>query len=143
MKLNKHPKGDLDLKNVKVHRSKEGTIFEVAAALILILAWLIALIRYQSGKFDVDFLLPMIIFTIAAVALLVGAYFPQFIHSGLPLNNMRQLGLAVRMCRVMAVVFAASTLCLAFFQSDFRQHYYIIAIMLPIIVFNILIAKAK
>ena len=103
-----------DIKNVKVHCTIEGTIFEVVAAILVITTWIIALARHQfDGAVGQQWLTGIIAFTLGAVALLVGSYFPRLSKNSHLLKNYNQVLIFVRTCRVLAIEFAVAMLCIA------------------------------
>ena len=100
-----------NLKDVKVLRTKEGTIFEVVTIGVLIAsigtAWHHFMIR------DL-FIMPLLIL----VPLFV-AYKPSHINiMGMRLKNIKQVSLAVRMSRIIALVLALLCLSIAVVGHD-------------------------
>ena len=103
---------EFDINNVKVHRTIEGTIFEVVAAILVIATWIIALARPQfDGTVGEQWLRSIIALTLGAVALLVGSYFPRLSKNSHLLKNYNQVLIFVRTCRVLAIEFALAMLC--------------------------------
>ena len=88
-----------DIKKVKVNRTLEGTIFEVAALIILIATWAVAAATGQAEFSEVKgSLVALIVITIAVGIVLSTAYHPSKINFSLNtrLENIRQVVLAVR-----------------------------------------------
>ena len=100
---------EFDLKKVKVYRTLEGTIFEVSAAVITLVAWILAVAMHHlptTGDW-----LGMAGFTLAIITMLARAYLPSNNHVFLiELQNLRQVALSVRMCRIMAIGLAVMAL---------------------------------
>lgn len=96
-------------KQMHVYRTKEGTIFEIVCAVLLIIAWTLnAWIFFGMGH-DIPvpkhlFLSGM--FTIVTIALLVTAYHPQYIDTIDKIGNQQQLLWAVRSVRIIAIFMA-------------------------------------
>lgn len=98
-----------DIKKVKVHRTLEGTIFEVSAAVITLVAWILAVAMHHLPTTS-DWL-GMAGFTLAIITMLARAYLPSNNHVFLiKLQNIRQVALSVRMCRIMAIGLAVMAL---------------------------------
>lgn len=124
LKLNKRTEqNELDLKKIKVHRTTEGTIFEIVAALLLVVLWVLTVVLWQKSNptiathFDLTgtpdgfgsrnhMFVTAVAGTISTVLLLVSAYFPRFINLPVGISNIRQAATAVRMVRVLAVTVA-------------------------------------
>ena len=80
-------------------RTKESTLFEIASALIIAAAWIIALARHTE-----EFYVLIGIVTIGVIALLVTAYFTEKWTFGmLASDNMPQLQIRARFKRILAV----------------------------------------
>lgn len=100
---------EFDLKKVKVYRTLEGTIFEVSAAVITLVAWILAVAMHHLPTTS-DWL-GMAGFTLAVITMLARAYLPSNNHVFLiKLQNIRQVALSVRMCRIMAIGLAVMML---------------------------------
>lgn len=114
MKPTNNQQEQFDIKNVKVHRTIEGTIFEVVAAILVITTWIIALARHQfNGTFGEQWLTCIIALTLGTVVLLVCCYYPRLSRSSYRLKNFSQVLISIRTCRVLAVEFAVAMLCIA------------------------------
>ena len=155
-----------DLKKVKVHRTLEGTIFEIAFVLIAVIVWgLIVWMVHQapdivpthfdgSGKPNaygspVGVTIPCIIITIVAIGCMVVAYFPRYINMPVGIKNIRQVGLVITSVRVVGITLLLMALAIAYTMLGMSSpHAFpILAVvgllLLEIIVFTILIHKAK
>ena len=111
MKPTNNIQEEFDIKKVKVPRTKEGTIMEVIAVLLLIAAWTISLAKHQfSGAEGQNWLVGIIALTFACILLLAGCYLPQFFSNARRLHNMRQVMISVRLSRVLSIEFALMTL---------------------------------
>ena len=155
-----------DIKSVKVHRTFEGTIFEIAFAIVALVVWgLIIWMIHQAPDivpthFDVSgkpnaygspsgIAIPSIVITIVAIGLMVTAYVPRYINMPFKITNIRQVELAIRQIRVMGITLLLMSLAIAYMMLGMGSPspIPIIAvaalIFLEIIIFTILIYKAK
>ena len=158
-----------NIKEVKVHRTLEGTIFEIVFAIMAIVVWgLIILMLNQapdiipthfdaSGKPNAygsptGIIIPCIIVTIAAICMMVIAYFPRHINMPFAITNIRQVELTIRMTRIMGLIFLALTLAIGWTSLGSINHggpsaipiLTIVGLLfVVIIVFTILVHKAK
>lgn len=143
-----------DLKSVKVHRTKEGTILEVVTALLLVAAWVVLLTRPRSEgdlqdewiygeKWVLYCFIPM---TIGIVASLIFSYFPKF-NIGRNTKNIEQLALNIRRNRIIALEGALFLLCVSMCGTSALQLTLMIVFCVltwaTSILFNILIRKAS
>ena len=151
---------------IEVHRTTEGTIFEVAFAILAVTVW--ALIIWMLSKapdviathFDGNgrpngygspwgLLVPSIIMTVAGVGLLVCAYYPHLINMPVEIKTTRQFELAIRMTRITALIMLLVTLAipmtlLAFATPQPWPVLGTLALMLVVIVYYcVLIHRAK
>ena len=142
-------KNDFDLKKVKIGRTREGTLLEAIAALLLIAAWIIAFAKHEfSGGFE-QWPIGTIMCTIAVIALLITAYerpFGRLDHKDL--TNARVVALSVRRTRVGAIVWAFLVLCNQIWDFSQFPHpaYWLIPIAIflsPDFIFGHFISKAK
>ena len=142
-------KSDFDLKKVKIGRTREGTLMEAIAALLLIAAWIIAFAKHEfSGGFE-QWPIGTILCTIAIIALLITAYerpFGRLDHKDL--TNARVVALSVRRTRVGAIVWAFLVLCNQIWDFSQFPHpaYWLIPIaifLIPDFIFDHFIKKAK
>ena len=126
MKLKRNKKTgqtEFDLKKVKVHRTAEGTIFEIVTAVLLIVLWVLTVVLWQksaptiANHFDLTgtpdgfgsrnhMFVTAVVGTVSTMLLLVSAYFPRHINLPVGIGNIRQATTAVRMVRVLAVTVA-------------------------------------
>lgn len=128
----------MEKKKIKVNRTKEGTVFEIAFVMLTVIVW--ALIIWMLSKapdviathFDAHghpngygspwgLLVPCLITTGVGALLLVVAYHPHLINMPVEVKNLRQHELAIRSTRVVALVVLLLTLSipatLLFFES--------------------------
>lgn len=137
----------LDL--TEVPHSREGIIFEVLTLLIIIAAWVVAFVTdrfWDDGFFY--FLNPITLFilTIMVITVLWFVYMPNFISMVRRHTNVKQVGLEVRMCRVLAIELALSVLGYALPLGDSSTvFYYIVAAVLfvTVAIFRYIIEKAR
>ena len=155
-----------DIKSVKVHRTTEGTIFEIAFAIVAIVVWgIIIWLVHQapdivpthfdaSGKPNAygspsGVMIPSIIITIVAIGLMVTAYFPRYINMPFKITNIQQVRLAIRQIRVMGITLLLMSLAIAYMMLGMGSPSptpiiaAVVLIFLEIIIFTILIYKAK
>ena len=155
-----------DIKSVKVHRTTEGTIFEIAFAIVAIVVWgIIIWLVHQapdivpthfdaSGKPNAygspsGVMIPSIIITIVAIGLMVTAYFPRYINMPFKITNIQQVRLAIRQIRVMGITLLLMSLAIAYLMLGMGSPSptpiiaAVVLIFLEIIIFTILIYKAK
>lgn len=155
-----------DIKEVKVHRTMEATIFEIVFVVMALIVWglIIWMIHRApdivpthfdaSGKPNAygsptGLLIPCIILTIGAVVCMVCAYFPRHINLPFTIRNIRQVELTIRQLRVMGVTFLLTPLAVAYTSLGMSAPT-AVPIMIAIglifvetIIFAILINKAK
>ncbi len=159
-------KNTFDLKSVKVHRTTEATVFEIAFVIIAIIVWGIIIWMIHrapdivpthfdaSGKPNAygslaGVVIPCIILTIGAVVCMAIAYFPRHINMPFKITNVRQVELAIRFSRVMGITFLLIPLSLAYMMlgmsSPSPTPFLVVfgLLFLEIIYFSIVIYKAK
>ena len=143
----------LDL--IEVQHSREGIIFEVLTLLIIIAAWVVAFVTdrfWDDGFFY--FLNPVTLFilTIMVITVLWFVYMPNFISMVRKHTNMKQVGLEVRMCRVLAVELALFVLGYSLSLGDYSTSFFYTRIifyiagavlLVTVAVFRHLINKAR
>lgn len=110
------------LKRKKVPRTREGTTFEIATALILACSVVIGVVthKFESHVNDGLFLEYVTLF-IGAIAALILAYHPLFFvptRSSMRVTNEEQLRLLIRKKRVFALVTALMALVLSISTVD-------------------------
>ncbi len=159
-------KNTFDLKSVKVHRTTEATVFEIAFVIIAIIVWGIIIWMIHrapdivpthfdaSGKANAygspaGVAIPCIILTIGAVVCMAIAYFPRHINMPFKITNVRQVELAIRFSRVMGITFLLIPLSVAYMMlgmsSPSPTPFLVVfgLLFLEIIYFSIVIYKAK
>ena len=108
-----------DIKEVKVHRTLEGTIFEIATLVILIVVYAIAI---ATKFFDLSNMMgkhvAIIIISFVSIMLLLAAYSPKNINLGQELRNIHQVEIAIRTVRIMAVGLAIFCLLMVAVSPD-------------------------
>lgn len=135
-----------DLKSVKVHRTLEGTIFEVITAIILVVMWAVAI---ATKFFDISSMhgdqMAIIIISVVSIILLLVAYSPQNINLGQEPKNIRQVEIAIRTTRILAVELALFCLLMVAISPDNPIIHAALGITVvsTAIVSSILIRKAK
>ena len=157
---------NFNIKEVKVHRTTEAIIFEMAFAIVTVIVWGIIIWMIHrapdivpthfdaSGKPNAygspaGIAIPCIIMTIAGVILMVLAYFPRFINMPVKISNIRQVELAIRSTRIAAITILLLALAIAYTMlgmspsSPVPIFAVIGLLLLESITFSILIYKAK
>ena len=155
-----------NIKDIKVHRTMEGTIFEIAFAIIAIIVWgLIIWLVHQapdivpthfdaSGKPNAygsptGVTIPCVILTIGAIVMMVLAYFPRHINMPFKITNIRQVELAIRQLRIVGITFLFLPLAVAYMMLGMKTPsatpmlVVVGLIFLEFIVTSILIYRAK
>ena len=120
-----------NIKEVKVHRTLEGNIFEIAFAVIAIVVWgIIIWMVHQAPDivathFDASgqpndwgskygILIPCCIISLVGVGLMMTAYFPNRINLPFKITNIRQVELAIRQVRIAGVILLLLALAIAY-----------------------------
>ena len=153
--------------NIKVNRTLEGTIFELAFLVLLIAVWVFIIIALQKApdvvpthfdgaghatSYDSKYgiLFATIFTTIGGIIMLGGAYFPNNINLPVRIKTPGQYLLAIRMTRVLSLVMVALTAVIAYTSLvDYNEPSAVpilgtVGVMFAVIViFCILILKAK
>ena len=142
-------KEGFDPDSVHVGRTREGTVFEVITGILVATAWTIALVSRHfigdSGEILYREIFNMVMLTSCIAFLLIDVYTPSFLCLAGKLTNAKQVGLAVRMDRIMALIIAAF---LVLYVTP-ALHYNWLAVcifallIVIVIVFRILISKAR
>lgn len=155
-----------NIKDVKVHRTLEGTVLEIVFAIVAIIVWgvIIWLVHRAPDIVPTHFdasgnpnaygspigaTIPCVILTIGAIVMMVLAYFPRHINMPFKITNIRQVEMTIRSTRVAAITLLV--LCLAIVYTllgmDSPNPIPILTVvgilLLEIIVFSLLIKKAK
>jgi predicted metal-binding membrane protein len=157
---------NFDIKKIKVHRTTEATVFEIVFAIVAVIVWglIIWLVHRApdivpthfdaSGKPNAygspaGVTIPCIILTIAAIVLMVLAYFPRHINMPFKITNIQQVELAIRQLRIAGITFLFLPLAVAYMMLGMKTPsatpllVVVGLIFLVFIVFTILIYKAK
>jgi len=157
---------NFDIKKIKVHRTTEATVFEVAFAIVAIIVWglIIWLVHRApdivpthfdaSGKPNaysspIGATIPCVILTIGAIVMMVLAYFPRHINMPFKITNIRQVELAIRQLRIVGITFLFLPLAVAYMMLGMKTPsatpmlVVVGLIFLEFIVTSILIYKAK
>ena len=157
---------NFDIKNVKVHRTVEGTVFEAVFIVVAIIVWglIIWMIHqapdivpthfYGSGKPNAyvspaGVTIPCIILTIAAIGCMVVAYFPRLINSTVKITNIRQVELNIRSIRVAGITLLVMVLAVAYTMlgmdspTPFPILAVVVLLLIEILFFSIVTYKAR
>jgi hypothetical protein len=137
--------GGFDPSLVEVPRTREGTIFEALAGLILAASWAVAIATHQINGVD-SYAIKMFVLTIADIIILCDVYSPGIKSRSRKYTNVRQVALDIRMCRLLAVEFALLVL-LAALPTEYYQTWWIYilaaAFLVTYAIFRYLIYKAR
>ena len=110
---------EFNIEEVKVHRTLEGTIFEVVTAIIIVVMYAVAIAK---NYFDFDNFqgkhLATIVLSVISIVLLAVAYSPKNINIGGQPKNIRQVEIAIRTVRVIAVELALFCLLMVAISPD-------------------------
>ena len=137
---------DFNIKDVKVYRTLEGTIFEAVTAIIVVVMYAVAIAK---NYFDFDNFqgkhLATIVLSVISIVLLVVAYSPKNINIGGQPKNIRQVEIAIRTVRVMAVELASFCLLMVAISPDnpIIHTAFGVSIVVTALVSTIFIHKAK
>lgn len=139
---------ELNLKAVRVHRTLEGTLFEVAAAGVLIGAWLVAYRTHLfAGERAENMWVVMPILTLSTIALLAGAYHPRWLNLSTKLRNLRQVAIACRLTRILALelslfAMAHATISESLYGNKILSYLPMAVILLTVTIANAMLRKA-
>ena len=158
-------KKEFDIKTIKVYRTAEGTLFEIAFAIVAIIVWgIVAWMLYRAPSivathFDASghpnaygsplppVLIAGIITTVVGIAMMVTAYYPRRINMPVRINNIRQVRLLVRFVRMAGITTLLMPLMITYMmlvhQSPLPVFLFMAVLFAEIIVFCILIHKAR
>ena len=157
---------NFDIKKIKVYRTTEATVFEVAFAIVAIVVWglIIWLVHRapdivpthfdSSGKPNAfgspaGATIPCVILTIGAIVMMVLAYFPRHINMPFRITNIKQVELAIRQLRIVGITFLFLPLAVAYMMLGMKTPsatpllLMVGLILLEFIVMSILIYRAK
>lgn len=143
------PKAGFDPDSVHVGRTREGTVFEIITGALVAAAWVIALASRHfigdGGEILYREIFDMVMLTSCIAFLLIDVYTPSFLFLAGKLTNVKQVGLAVRMDRILALIIAV--FLVLYVTPAFHYNWLAVCIfalfLVTIIVFRILIHKAK
>lgn len=157
---------NFDIKKIKVYRTTEATVFEVAFAIVAIIVWgvIIWLVHRAPDIVPTHFdasgnpnaygtpagtTIPCVILTIAAIVMMVLAYFPRHINMPFKITNIRQVELTIRQLRIAGITFLFLPLAVAYMMLGMKTPsatpllVVVGLILLEFIVTSILIYRAK
>jgi len=136
---------------IEVPHTREGIHFEVITMLILAGAWIMAIATDRFWVFEgfFSYLGPLLMFilTIITITILLGVvYLPAFKTRMRKYTNMKQVGLDIRMYRVLAVEFALFVMMYALPLDSYDPNCLYIfpgVILVTAVIFRYLIYKAR
>ena len=155
-----------DIKEVKVHRTLEGTIFEIVFAATTIVVWGIIIWMIHKAPdiipthFDASgqpndwgpkygILIPCGIISLVGVGLMMTTYFPHRINMPFKITNIQQVKLAIRQIRIAGIILVLMSLAIAYTLLGMKSPSAVPVLALTallftdIVIFTILIRKAK
>lgn len=155
-----------NIKDIKVHRTLEGTVLEIVFAIVAIVVWgiIIWLVHRAPDIVPTHFdasgnpnaygspigaTIPCVILTIAAIVMMVLAYFPRHINMPFEITNIQQVKLTIRQLRIAGITFLFLPLALAYMMLGMKTPtatpllLLVGLIFLEFIVTSILIYRAK
>lgn len=155
-----------DIKDVKLHRTTESTLFEIVFVIVMIVVWglIIWMIcrapdivpthfdgsgRPNAYGSPIGILVPCIIITVVAIICMVIAYYPRYINMPFKITNTRQEELTIRSVRVAGITLLLLSLAIVYTLLGMESPSVIpvlvvnVLLLLEIIVFSILVYKAK
>ena len=143
------PKADFDPDSVHVGRTREGTVFEIITGIFVAAAWAIALVSRHFIGADGEILyreiFDMVMLTSCIAFLLIDVYTPSFLFLAGKLTNVKQVGLAVRMDRILALIIAV--FLVLYIIPALHLNWLAVCLfalfLVTVIVFRVLIHKAK
>ena len=117
----------MEKKKIKVNRTKEGTVFEIAFAMLAVIVWALIILMLSKAPdviathFDGrghpngygspwGLVIPCIITTVVGAGLLVVAYHPHLINMPVEMKTPLQYELGIRSTRVAALTLLLLTL---------------------------------
>ena len=128
--------------SVKVNRTLEGTVFEIAVAIILIVSWVIIIINRDNLPASFPFA-QCVTTSVVSLGMLVAAYFPNSINMPVRIETPRQYALAIRMIRIIGVILSLMPVTMLV-SNDMILHIVLVSSMfIVIIIFGVLIYRAK
>ena len=127
---------------VKVNRTLEGTIFEIAVAAILIISWVYLIVNIDKLASSFPFS-QCVVTSAVALCMMAAAYFPNSINMPVRIETPRQYSLAIRMIRIVGVILSLMPAAMVI-SDDIVLHIVLISSMfIVIIIFGVLIYRAK
>ncbi len=106
-----------NINEVRVLRTKEGSVFEVVTIGTLIATWIVAIMYHRLD--ETNEIIGIIVVSVATLWLLFEVYWPSQISiTGVKLRNIRQVALAVRWCRATALEIAILQLGIVIIDYD-------------------------
>ena len=137
--------GGFDPSLIEVLRTREGTIFEALAGLILAGAWAVAIATHQIDGVN-RYAIGLFVLTVADITILCDVYSPGIKSRMRKYTNAKQVALDIRMCRCLAVEFALVVLLYALPREYYQTWWlYILAavFLITCAIFRYLIHKAR
>ena len=143
------PKAGFDPDSVHVGRTREGAVFEIITGTLIAAAWVIALASRHfigdNGEILYREIFEMVMLTSCIAFLLIDVYTPSFLFLAGKLTNVKQVGLAVRMDRILALIIAV--FLVLYVTPGLHYNWLAVCIfalfLVTVIFFRIFIQKAK
>ena len=137
--------GGFDPSLIEVPRTREGTILEALAGLILAGAWAVAIATHLIDGVN-RYAIGLFVLTVADITILCDVYSPGIKSRMRKYTNAKQVALDIRMCRCLAVEFALVVLLYALPREYYQTWLlYILAavFLITCAIFRYLIHKAR
>lgn len=142
-------KEGFDLDSFEVSRTREGSIFEAVTGILVATAWAIAIATRHfigdDGGVLYRNIFDMLCFSLIIAYLLIDVYTPGLLFLAGKLTNAKQVGLAVRMDRILALLMAVFLILSVTpaLHLNWLAVCLFALLLITVIVFRILISKAK
>lgn len=90
--------------DMKLGRTREGTIFEIVSALLIIIMWVVSMRLVSSHGADKEqMVINCVIATASVFAMLLASYRPAFLNIPVTITTPAQLRLLIRLERIAAL----------------------------------------
>lgn len=126
---------------VKVSRTVEGTVFEIAVAIILIASWIYILVNIDKLPASFPFF-QCIVTSVVALCMLAVAYFPNSINMPIKVRTPRQYALTIRMVRLFGLIFSMAPAAMVFGGIPLSA-VIVSTMIIVLVVFCVLVYRAR
>jgi uncharacterized membrane protein len=129
----------MEKNNIKVYRTVEGTIFEVAFLILAIIVWGLIIWFVKQAPYIVPthfdasgnpnawgsptgIIVPCSIITISGAAMLILCYFPKSLNLSEKYKTPRNIAISIRMLRIFSLLMLLLTLVIAWTSLQSTSH---------------------